>query len=252
MQDKLVSIVTPLYNGERFVRQTVESVLAQTYPDWEMVIVNDGSKDRSEQIVREYAEKDSRIRVFSQPNGGSASARNHGIREARGKYMVFLDADDYWDATFLEEQLRFLKEKKASIVCASCRRVDDSGKEVLQPLIVPARIDYKSLLRTCSLTCLTTLIDREAFHDVYFCEELRSLRDDYVLWLSLLKQTPCAYGNPKVLAYYRLNSNGVTANKWKMIKPQFMAYYKEEQLGLIRSIYYLVHWAVNGVMKYRK
>lgn len=252
MQNKLVSIVTPLYNGERFVRQTVESVLSQTYPEWEMVIVNDGSKDKSDQIVREYAEKDCRIRVLSQPNGGSASARNHGIREARGRYMVFLDADDYWDATFLEEQLRFMKEKKAAIVCASCRRVDNLGKEVLQPFIVPARIGYKDLLRTCSLTCLTTLIDREAFHDICFREELRSLRDDYVLWLSLLKQVPYAYGNPKVLACYRLNSNGVTANKWKMIKPQFMVYYKVEQLGLMHSIYYLIHWAVNGVMKYRK
>ena len=82
MQDNLVSIITPLYNGERFVGQTIESVLAQTYPDWEILIVNDGSKDNSEQIALDYAAKDNRIRVFSQPNGGSASARNHGIREA--------------------------------------------------------------------------------------------------------------------------------------------------------------------------
>ena len=252
MQDNLVSIITPLYNGERFVGQTIESVLAQTYPDWEMLIVNDGSKDNSEQIALDYAAKDNRIRVFSQPNGGSASARNHGIREAQGRYMVFLDSDDYWDKTFLEDQLRFMAEKKGSIVAASCRRVDEQGKEVLRPLIVPAKMNYKDLLKTCNLPCLTTMIDRSKFHNVYFHEELRSLRDDYVLWLSLLKQTDYAYGNKKILANYRLNINGATANKRKMIKPQFLVYYRVEQLGLVRSVYYLVHWAINGFLKYRK
>lgn len=252
MQDNLVSIVTPLYNGERFVGQTIESVLRQTYAEWELIIVNDGSKDSSEQIARAYAEKDSRIRVFSQPNGGSASARNHGIREARGKYMVFLDADDYWDNSFLEEQLRFMHERQAVIAAASCRRVNENGQEVLQPLIVPAKMNYRDILKTCSLPCLTTMIDRTAFQGVCFREELHSLRDDYVLWLSLLKQTDYAYGNPKVLASYRLNAAGATANKWKMIRPQFLVYYRVEKLGWIRSLYYLAHWAMNGYRKYRK
>lgn len=252
MQDDLVSIITPLYNGERFVRQTIESVLAQTYARWEMIIVNDGSKDNSEQIALSYSERDSRIRVFTQPNRGSASARNHGIREATGRYMVFLDADDYWDRTFLEEQLRFMRNKDAKIVCASCRRVDEEGKEILRPLIVPAKVGYKDLLRTCSLPCLTTMIDRKELYDVYFHEELRSLRDDYVLWLSLIKQTDYAFGNPKVLASYRLSSQAATANKRKMIRPQFLVYYRVEKLGFIRSVYYLAHWAVRGFLKYRR
>lgn len=252
MQDNLVSIITPLYNGERFVRQTIESVLDQTYPRWEMIIVNDGSKDNSEQIALSYAAQNSRIRVFSQPNGGSASARNHGIREATGRYMVFLDADDYWDNTFLEEQLRFMQDKDAKIVCASCRRVNENGEEILRPLIVPAKVGYRDLLKTCSLPCLTTMIDRKELHDVYFHEELRSLRDDYVLWLSLIKQTDYALGNPKVLASYRLSSQAATANKRKMIRPQFLVYYRVEKLGFIRSVYYLAHWAVRGFLKYRR
>ncbi len=252
MQDNLVSIITPLYNGERFVRQTIESVLAQTYARWEMIIVNDGSKDNSEQIALSYSEKDSRIRVFSQPNSGSASARNHGISEAAGRYMVFLDADDYWDSTFLEEQLRFMQDKNAKIVCASCRRVDEKGEEILRPLIVPAKVGYKDLLKTCSLPCLTTMIDRKELQNVYFHEELRSLRDDYVLWLSILKQIDYAYGNVRVLASYRLNAQGATAKKYKVILPQFLVYYHIEKLGLCRSIYYLVHWAINGYFKYRR
>ena len=252
MKNNLVSIITPLYNGERFVSQTIESVLAQTYPHWEMIIVNDGSKDHSEAIAQSYAEKDSRIRVFSQSNGGSASARNHGIREAKGRYMVFLDADDYWDHTFLSEQLQFMQEKKAKIVCASCRRVDENDHEVLQPMIVPAKANYHDLLKTCSLPCLTTMIDRQDLCDIFFHEELKSLRDDYVLWLSLIKQTDYAYGNPKVLASYRLSPQAATANKRKMIRPQFLVYYRVEHLGLLRSAYYLAQWAVRGYLKYRK
>lgn len=252
MQDDLVSIITPLYNGERFVRQTIESVLGQTYARWEMIIVNDGSKDNSEQIALSYAAKDTRIKVFSQSNSGSASARNRGIREATGRYMVFLDADDYWDNTFLEEQLHFMRDKDAKIVCASCRRVNEEGKEILRPLIVPEKVGYTDLLKTCSLPCLTTMIDRKELQNVYFHEELRSLRDDYVLWLSLIKQAHYAFGNPKVLASYRLSSQAATANKRKMIRPQFLVYYRVEKLGFVRSVYYLAQWAVRGFLKYHR
>ena len=107
MNNNLVSIITPLYNAERFVRQTIESVLAQTYPHWEMIVVNDGSKDKGPDIVRSYTEKDSRIKLLNQPNRGCASARNHGLKEAQGRYYCFLDSDDYWDPTFLEEQISF-------------------------------------------------------------------------------------------------------------------------------------------------
>jgi glycosyltransferase involved in cell wall biosynthesis len=250
--DKLVSIITPLYNGERFVAQTIESVLSQTYPHLEMIVVNDGSKDKGADIVRQYAAKDKRIRLYEQPNGGCASARNHGLREAQGRYYCFLDSDDYWDPTFLEEQIRFMTEKDAAIVTGSIRRVDENNKEILQPQIVPARMDYYDILKSCNLPCLATMIDASRLHDIRFREELRNLRDDYALWLSLMKQTDYAYGNQKVLANYRISSNQVTGNKRKMIIPQFLVNYKVERLGLIRSLYYLGCWAWNGYKKYRK
>lgn len=252
MQDKLVSIITPLYNSERFVAKTIESVLAQTYPHWEMVVVDDGSKDNGPAIVASYAEADSRIRLYHQPNGGCASARNHGLREAHGRYLVFLDSDDYWDSTFLEEQLHFMQAKNARIVTASCRRVNEQGAEILQPQIVPQRMDYYDILKSCNLPCLATVIDSKYLNGIHFREELRNLRDDFVLWLSLLKQTDYAYGNQKVLTNYRITSTAATANKRKMIKPQFLVYYRIERLGLLRSLYYLANWAYYGYMKYRK
>lgn len=250
--NKLVSVITPLYNAERFVGQTIESVLAQTYPHWEMIVVNDGSKDHGADVVRRYAAQDSRIRLLEQPNGGCASARNHGLREAQGRYYCFLDADDYWDPTFLEEQLAFMQEKNAAIVTCSVRRVDEEGKEVLRPQIVPDRMDYYDILKSCNLPCLATVIDAGRLHDIRFREELHNLRDDYALWLSLMKQTDYAYGNRKVLANYRLSANQVTGNKRKVIIPQFLVNYRVEKLGFCRSLYYLGHWAWNGYKKYRK
>lgn len=250
--DKLVSIITPLYNSERFVGQTIESVLAQTYPHWEMIVINDGSKDNGPDIVRRYAAKDKRIKLLEQPNAGCAAARNHGLREAQGRYYCFLDSDDYWDPEFLEEQLRFMAEKKAAIVTCSVRRVDENGVAILSPQIVPKRMTYYDILKSCNLPCLATVIDSSRLHDIRFREELRNLRDDYALWLSLMKQTDYAYGNQQVLANYRISSTQVTGNKRKVIIPQFMVNYKVEKLGFCRSLYYLVHWAWNGYKKYRK
>ena len=175
MEDKLVSIITPLYNSERFVGQTIESVIAQTYPHWEMIIVNDGSTDKGADIVRSYAEKDKRIRLLEQPNSGCASARNHGLREAKGRYYCFLDSDDHWDPEFLEEQLRFMAQKRAAIVTCSVRRVDENGKAILCPQIVPERMTYFDILKSCNLPCLATVIDASRLHDIRFREELRNL-----------------------------------------------------------------------------
>lgn len=106
MKPGLVSIITPCYNGAKYIGETIDSVISQTYPDWEMIIVDDGSKDNSAQIVREYAEKDSRITLVQQENAGSAAARNNGIRRAEGQYIALLDADDLWHPDFLEKQDR--------------------------------------------------------------------------------------------------------------------------------------------------
>ena len=247
----LISIVTPMYNGERFIAQTIESVLAQSHKDWEMLIVDDGSKDKGAAIVEAYSAKDSRVKLIRQPNGGSASARNHALREARGRYVCFLDADDLWDSTFLETQLDFIRAKNAGIVYASYRRINENGAEILRPFIVPDKVNYKGLLKTCSISCLTALFDRMKTGDAYFNEALRSMRDDFVFWLTLLKKIDYAYGNPEVLASYRVFSTSTTGNKKKVMKPQFMVYYKVEKLGLVKSMYYFVHWAINGFLKYR-
>lgn len=252
MTDNLVSIITPLYNGERFISQTIESVLQQTYPHWEMIIINDGSKDNSEEIVKSYLEQDSRITLLSQANAGSAAARNNGIRHANGRYIALLDADDVWEPIFLESQLALMQKHNATLVYGSHKRIDENNNECLSPFIVPEHVTYTDILKTCSISCLTGLYDSKQYGKIYLNEEFRSLRDDHIYWLEILKKCGEAWGNKEIIASYRILSTSTTHNKLKVIIPQFKVYYKCEKLGLIKSIYYLMNWAFYGFLKYRK
>ncbi len=252
MQDNLVSIITPLYNGERFLAQTIESVLQQTYPHWEMLIVNDGSSDRSEDIARSYTERDKRIQVFSQSNGGSAAARNNGLRRAQGRYIALLDADDLWEPDFLEKQLGLLQEKKCQLVCGAHKRIDANNQEVLRPFCPPEKITLNDLFKTCSITCLTGLYDTKEYGKVYLNEEFKSLRDDYVYWLEILHKTKVCYGNQQIVGSYRILGDSISRRKHKVIKPQYRVYREVEKMSVLKSLYYLTNWAIYGFLKYRR
>ncbi|MBN2787140.1 MAG: glycosyltransferase family 2 protein [Paludibacteraceae bacterium] len=252
MQNKLVSIITPVYNGSKFISQTIDSVLMQTYEEWEMIIIDDGSTDNSSEIVLKYTQKDSRIRLLSQKNAGSAAARNNGIREAGGRYIALLDADDLWEPFFLEEQLALMQCKGCLLVYGSHKRIDEHNNECLKPFYVHGSVDYGDLLKTCSISCLTGLYDTSVYGKFYLREDLKSLRDDYLYWLEIIKKVKIAYANTNLIASYRIIGDSVSRNKKKVIKPQFRIYYEIEKLGIIKSVYYLICWAVNGFMKYRK
>lgn len=248
--NETVSIITPLYNGEQFLAQTIESVLAQTYEDWEMIIINDGSTDGGLAIAQQYAANDSRIHVFTQANGGSASARNNGIRRAIGRYLCLLDADDLWEPPFLEMQLALMKEKKCQLVYSAHKRINEKNEEVLMPFYPPERVTYKDMLHTCSISCLTGMYDTVPFGKVYLREEFRCLRDDYIFWLEIMQKSGVAYGNMKVLASYRILLGSTSRKKWKVILPQYKVYRKVLRMGVVRSCYYLACWAWNGFRKY--
>jgi teichuronic acid biosynthesis glycosyltransferase TuaG len=252
MEKGLVSIITPMYNGERYVSQTIESVLNQSYPNWEMIIIDDGSKDNGPAKVKEYALRDNRISLFSQANGGSATARNNGIRRAKGQYVALLDADDTWNADFLEKQINLMNEKGALLVYSSHTRIDENSLECLRPFIVPGKVTYKDMLKTCYISCLTGLYDTSRFGKIYLREDMRSLRDDYVYWLEIMKKVKIAYGNKEILANYRILDSSASRKKKKVIIPHFKVLYKVEKLGLTRSLYYLANWAVISYIKYRK
>ena len=250
MKEGLVSIITPVYDGEKYISETIESVIKQTYLDWEMIVVDDGSKDGSAAIVRRYAEKESRITLLQQPNGGSASARNNGIRYANGQYIALLDSDDLWDPDFLKSQLVLMKEKNTICVHGSYKRINENSEEILKAWKAKKEVTYKQMQMTNHIACLTGLYDTSKFGKIYLKEELRSIRDDYAYWLDVVKLAGVSYGNQDVLASYRVISSSTTGKKKKLIRAQFYFYYHYQRLGLFKSILYTMYWGILGVLKF--
>jgi glycosyltransferase involved in cell wall biosynthesis len=255
MQKDLISIVTPLYNGDKHIAETVESVLKQTYPLWEMIIVDDCSTDggKGKEIARNFAGKDARISLLAlESNTGSSGARNTGIKAARGEYIAFLDADDLWNDSFLERQLSFMKRMEAGIVYSSYRRIsEDSHKEILAPFSVPPRVNYRAILKSLPILTSSAIIDRGKVGKHYFDKHQGSLRDDYVYWLYLLREhVDYAYGNPEILVSYRMRKDSVTANKLKMIGPHWKVLRNIERLSLLESSYYMCWWSWISFWKY--
>ena len=250
MNAEQVSIITPCYNGEIYLSETIESVLHQTYQDWEMIIVDDGSRDRSAQIVREYAGKDSRIKLIQQKNAGSAAARNNGIRHAAGQYIALLDADDLWDPSFLEEQIRFMKEHQAVCVYCSYRRIDQNSAEILRPTVAKPCISSKDMLRRNYIGCLSGLYDSQKYGKVFLHEELKSLRDDYAYWIDIVNLEGRAYGNPRILASYRVLPNSTTGKKVKLIKKQYQFYRAYLHLNVWKSLLHTGIWGMAGILKF--
>jgi len=245
----LVSIVTPLYNSAKFINQTIESVINQTYKNWEMIIIDDCSTDHSVGIVQGYLQKDSRIKLIKlEKNSGPAVARNKGIEMAKGKYLTFLDSDDVWSQHFLTESIKFITIKKCQFVFASYERVDENLNAILAPFIVPKKVSYNDILKTCSISCLTAFIDIQTLGKFYMKDVGH---EDYTLWLQILKKVNYAYGIQKPLAKYRILSNSLSRNKIQVATYQWKIYRVIEKLSLIKSLYYFAHYTYYGLKKYR-
>ena len=247
IEKEKVSIIVPMYNAEKFIGKTIESVLAQTYQNWEMLIMNDVSTDNSLAIVSLYAKKDERIKIVNtEKNVGVVKGRNFLIDLASGKYIAFLDADDYWHNEKLEKQIKFMKEKNASISCTEYTRVKEN-EEKINDVIIKEEISYNDMLKNNYLGCLTVMYDAEKIGKRYFKELEKN--EDYVLWLEIVKDVNTIYGLKENLAYYRVLDNSRSSNKVKTAKVRWEIYRKIEKLSLLKSLYYFLHYAIRAVLK---
>ena len=193
MKDALVSIITPVYNAEKFIRETIESVQNQTYTNWEMLLINDCSTDSSAEIIKEKAAEDSRIKYIElDKNSGAAITRNTGISKAQGRYIAFLDSDDIWKSDKLDKQLALIREKDIGFCFTSYRYVMQDGVPTNKVARAPEKIDYNGLLKNTIIGCSTVLIDREVMGDFRMTNVRRG--QDTATWLQLLKRTEYAYG----------------------------------------------------------
>ncbi|WP_167598397.1 glycosyltransferase family 2 protein [Leeuwenhoekiella sp. ZYFB001] len=244
----LVSIVTPCYNSEKFIAETIASVQQQTVTDWELLIVDDASSDATVAEIKRLQAEDLRIKCFSlKENKGPAHARNLGIQKARGKYLTFLDADDLWFPEFLERSST--EAKMHPFVFASYKRLDENLEPYLSDFIVPEKVSYTDILKSNSISCLTAFLDIEVLGKKYM--PLIKKRQDMGLWLQYLKKIDYAYGIQEPLAIYRIRRDSLSRNKAGLIKYQWKFYREVEQLSVFASAYYLTCWAYRGFVKYR-
>jgi len=249
MNNELVSIITPSYKSKRFISETIESVLSQTYQNWEMIIVDDVSPDNSNEIIEEYCKKDGRIKLIKlEKNSGPAAARNRAIEGAKGRYKAFLDADDFWKPEKLEKQLLFMDENDLAFTYSSYDLIDEDSND-LGTFTTKENISYSGTLKTCSVGCLTAIYDTNKLGKVFMPNILK--RQDYGLWLKILKKIGSTKGILEPLAIYRIRRNSISSNKIKAAQYQWKIYREVEKLNLFQSVYYFAQYAYNGFKKYK-
>ena len=249
--DDLVSIITPVYNAEKFIQDTIHSVQNQSYQHWEHLLVDDCSSDNSQIIIEELARKDSRIKYFKlDKNWGPAVARNKAIELAQGRYLAFLDADDLWFEFHLKASLDFMKINSHAFVFASYKRSNENLEFVYSDFVVPEKVSYTDILKSNSIGCLTVVVDTQILGKKYM--PLIRKRQDMGLWLKYLKEAQYAYGIRKPHAIYRIRENSLSRDKKSLIKYQWEFYRKVENLSFLYSLYFLLFWMYFGYKKYKK
>ena len=250
IESPLVSIITPVYNAERFVEFTLKSVLAQTYTNWEMIMVDDCSKDGSVDIIQRYMDKDPRFQLIKlDKNSGQGIARNRAIETAKGQIIAFLDSDDIWLPEKLEIHVKFMVENNAAFSHTSYGYIDEEGNIIKSTFHVSKNpVRYRDLLKWTEISCLTAMYDVNQIGKMYM-PDLRK-KQDYALWLSILKRGFTSLPLDVELAYYRQVKGSVTSNKWKLIIPHWKFLRVQEGLNVFESFYYLLWWVFSGIWKY--
>lgn len=252
MESPLVSIITPNYNCEKFINDTIESVLSQTYKNWELLIIDDCSKDKSLDRVQEFIKKDSRIKLIKmEMNSGAALCRNKGIEFAKGKYIAFLDSDDIWLSKKLEKQIDFMEKNNIDFTYSQYTHMDENGNSLKVKARVPEKISYKKMLFHCYTGCLTVVYNQESLGKVYGPDISKS--NDYGLFLQVLKKAKKARGIKENLAYYRIRKNSISRNKWKKIEPHLYLLNKVENINIFTSLFLIfTNVLIKKIYKYER
>lgn len=245
----LVSVIMPMHNSEKFVGKAIESVMCQTYPCWELLVVDDGSTDRSCDIVRAYARQDSRIQLLinDNPIGMPFAPRNYGIERAKGDFIAFLDSDDMWLREKLSQQLPyFSRDNRTAVVFSDYEKIDENGRRSARVVSTPRKTSYQQLLYGNVIGNLTGIFDVRKVGKYYF---KNIHHEDYAFWLSVLKSGYIARSTQTVLALYRVRKASVSSSKLRIVSWQWRVYRDIEHISIFRSMYYYMFYAVRGLRK---
>ena len=247
MNKPKVSVITPVYNAEKYLSETIESVLKQTYKSFEYLLIDDCSTDNSASIIKEFEEKDSRVRYIKlTENSGAAVARNRGLEEAKGRYIAFVDSDDKWYPEKLERQLDFMENNHKAFTYTNYEHITEEG-EVLSSPKLPDKLNYSGLLKNTAIACSTVVIDRQIIGD--FRMPLVRKGQDTATWLQILRNHDYAYLVDEILNQYRGREGSLSSNKVGALKRTWNTYRNLEKLPLHKAVYYFSFYMWNAVKR---
>lgn len=248
LKEGMVSIVIPMYNSEKYIGETIQCILNQTYKNWEIIFVDDGSKDKSVQIVKEF--QDSRMHLYqNEKNYGPAYTRNQGIRKAQGRYLAYIDADDLWDADKLEKQIRFMQRMGCAFSFTGYEFAGEDGKRNGKIVQIPAEVDYYYALKHTTISTITVMFDRTQISDEVLYMPLDARGEDTATWWKILRHGYVAYGINEPLSVYRRYAGSRSSNKLEAVHGTWKMYRKNEGLGFWKSCYYFSNYVMNAVKR---
>lgn len=248
---ELVSIIVPVYNVKSYIAATIESVQAQTYTDWELLLIEDGSTDGTKEFVEQYLKEraDDRIKFHIIPqNIGAAAARNYGMDISKGRFVAYLDSDDLWQPEKLSHQVAFMKEKDAAFSFTGYEFADASGRGTGKVVKVPLEMNYLQALQNTTIFTSTVMFDTEKlFREALHMPPVKS--EDTALWWRILKSGVSAYGLQENLVLYRRIGGSLSSNKIEALRRIWNLYRKEEKLSIPFSVYNFCFWAWRAVKR---
>lgn len=247
---RLVSVIMPCYNSQKTIVEAIESVIAQTYTLWELLVIDDASSDKSLEIVEGYCKRDKRIRLLAQStNQGVAVARNLGVSHAMGKWIAYLDSDDLWAPQKLEKQIGVCEKHGAGFVFTGASYINEEGVSYPGIFEVPLVVNYNQLKYHNVISCSSVLLDKVLLSDIKMTND--QIHEDFALWLKVLKRDVLAYGINEPLLIYRISKHSKSGNKLKSFK---MAYgvFREINLNPISAVFYTLSHLSKSVFKYKR
>ena len=248
-EKSLISIIMPAYNCKRYIKEAINSVIAQTYQFWELIVIDDGSKDDTVRMVEELSNKEDRIRFYkNKKNQGVSATRNRGISLANSEWIAFLDSDDMWETSKLEKQMLISEQTGAEFMFTGSSYVNENGDYYQGKFEVPTKVTYKKLRTHNVISCSSVLIKKHFFKDIKM--ENDDMHEDYAVWLRILKTGVCAYGINEPLLIYRISRNSKSGNKIKTIKVTYKVF-RFIAMNPIVSVYFMCRHIMGSVKKYQ-
>jgi teichuronic acid biosynthesis glycosyltransferase TuaG len=249
--DKLISVIMPAHNAAGHISETIDSLLAQTYENWELIVIDDRSTDDTHDFLNRLQSRfPDKVRVhLNEHNLGAGGSRNVALAMARGRYVAFLDSDDLWEPNKLKIQLEQMVKEGAALSHTSYRFIDEQSNLLRGEVTALFRLDLPQYLKTTNIGLLTAMVDREKVGETLYFNKNVEVIEDSDLWIRILKLGHNSVGIPEVLASYRIRKNQRSGNKLRAAIRLYKTYAMHSEIGFQRRFYYFAYYAFNGVRK---